>query len=667
MKVLKTRKWIVALLALLLVASMTGCKSESSPTAPSGNGGSGGGGGTTTPPSGATLTLAVSSANPVIDSSSVVTATVTQNNAAVPNGTAVEFQTDFGTFVVPGATSDVRTLLKTTTNGVATATISSSTAGTANITATVNNVTKSTKVNFVNATVTPNPPSTAPTVTGVTPSVGSPNGGQIVTISGTNFREPLKVLFDPGNGASPIEVPAIAPTSNSVQTITPKVNLAAGQQQKFGIIVITQQGSPNEQRATLAAAYTYQLDVLTPAPTTASPASGSINGGTRVTIFGSGFEENGLVQVFFGIAEAQVVKINFDQIIVISPPARTTGSPTGAVDIKITNVKSVKTATLPAGFRYVEPMSVTAMGPTQGPITGGTRVTIDGSGFDPGAGVAVVIGGIGAQPVFVSATRIIAVTGAPVPTGCSNVVGPSSVVNISNGDGADALQFTFVVQKPAILSVTNPMTAGANATVVVLNSIGTPRIEINQQGVPITGVVDNGDGTKTFTIVVPTSLTFNQLACATAPGVSANQTTPFDITYTNVETTCADTLKKGAVVNPTGAALAFSPATGFTAFTTVLAQVGPPATTGTPAPGQTVIFTNSGANPITINSATLGASPGCLNFNLNAPTTPFTINTCEPFPVTLNYTRNTPGFDTCSLIVTSTAGNRTLTFSGSAQ
>jgi hypothetical protein len=664
MKVLKTRKWMVALLALLLVVSMTGCKSESSPTAPSGNGGSGSGGGTTTPPVGATLTLAVSSANPLVDSSSVVTATVTQGSTPVPNGTAVEFQINAGSFV-QGASPDVTTILKTTTNGVATATVFSSEAQTITVTATVNNVTKSTKINFVNAPVVTPPASTAPTITGVNPAIGSPNGGQIVTITGTNFREPLKILFDPGNGSSPIEVPVISPTSTSVQTITPKVNLAAGQQQKFGITVITQQGSPTEQRASLAAAFTYQLDVLTPAPTTASPASGSINGGTRVTIFGSGFEENGLVQVFFGIAEAQIVKVNFDQIIVISPPSRTTGSATGPVDIKITNVKSVKTTTLPAGFRYVEPMTITAMGPTQGPITGGTRVTIDGSGFDPGAGVAVVIGGIGAHPVFVSATRLIAVTGAPVPNGCSNIPGATQVVNIANGDSAEGPQFTFVVQKPAILSVTNPMTAGGNATVVVLNSVGTPRIEINQQGVPITGVVDNGDGTKTFTIVVPSNLPFTTQACATAPGVVANQQTAFDITYTNVETTCADTLKKGAVVNPSGAALAFSPATGFTAFTTVLAQVGPPATTGTPAPGQTVIFTNSGAGTVTITSAVLGG--GCGNFQLNAPATPFTLSPCDPFPVTVNYTRNTPGFDTCSVIVTSSAGSRTLTFSGSAQ
>ncbi len=70
----RTRKWIVALLALMLVVAMAGCKGESSPTAPivtpgSGVTGSTGSTGTVTPPVGATLTLAASLTTPLVDSS----------------------------------------------------------------------------------------------------------------------------------------------------------------------------------------------------------------------------------------------------------------------------------------------------------------------------------------------------------------------------------------------------------------------------------------------------------------------------------------------------------------------------------------------------------------------------------------------------------------------
>src|SRR5713226_4555900 len=378
----RTRKWIVALLALMLVVAMAGCKGESSPTAPivtpgSGVTGSTGSTGTVTPPVGATLTLAASLTTPLVDSSSVITATVSSGGTAVPNGTAVEFQTDFGSFV-QGASPAVTSIIKTTTNGVATATLSSSTAGVAVVSATVNNVTKAITITFVARTVVTPPVTKVLTITGVTPTIGSPNGGQILTITGTNFLTPIRVLFDTGTGATPADLQIVSVTDTVIQVITPKVNIAAGQQLKINITVISQQGTSSEQRATLAGAFTFHIDVLTPTPTTASPASGSIDGGTRVTIFGSGFQAP--VQVFFGASEAQVIKTTFDQIVVISPPARNAGVITGPVNIRIINVTSAKTSTLTAGFAYADKMTITAVGPTQGPLAGGTRVTIDGSG-----------------------------------------------------------------------------------------------------------------------------------------------------------------------------------------------------------------------------------------------------------------------------------------------
>ncbi|MGZ5476888.1 MAG: hypothetical protein ACXW29_11950, partial [Thermoanaerobaculia bacterium] len=118
MKVLRERKYLIALLALLVVFGA--CKGES-PTAPTAGGGTGGGGsvGGGTPPVGATITLTVSNANPLVNSTTVVTATVSQNNNPVPNGTAVEFQTTVGVWQDTGLTTTIRT----TTNGVATATL----------------------------------------------------------------------------------------------------------------------------------------------------------------------------------------------------------------------------------------------------------------------------------------------------------------------------------------------------------------------------------------------------------------------------------------------------------------------------------------------------------------------------------------------------------------
>src|SRR5205085_585488 len=97
-----------------------------------------------TPPTGATIALAVSNANPLVSSKVTVTATVTANGQPVPDGTAVQFTTSLGTFADTGQNTTIRT----TTAGVATATLSSAAAGTATITATVNNVTKNATVTF---------------------------------------------------------------------------------------------------------------------------------------------------------------------------------------------------------------------------------------------------------------------------------------------------------------------------------------------------------------------------------------------------------------------------------------------------------------------------------------------------------------------------------------
>lgn len=660
----QSRKWIVALLALMLVIAMAGCKGESSPTAPNTttSGGTGSGGGTVTPPTGASVTLVASSLTPVIDSSSVLTATVTQGNAAVPNGTAVEFQTDNGTFV-QGANPAVTKIIKTTTNGVAQATIFSSSVTTATITATVNNVTKSVVVRFVDKPVVTPPQSTAPTISSVTPNVGSPNGGQIVTITGTNFRGPISVFWDPGNGQAPIPVTATLLSENAIQAITPKVNIVAGQQVKYNVTVITQQGSSTEQRVSSTGAFTYQLDILTPAPTTASPASGPIDGGTRVTIFGSGFQAK--VQVFFGAAEAQVIKVQFDQLIVISPTARAAGVTTGTVPIRIINIDSVKEATLAAGFNYAEKIAITAMGPTQGPASGGTRVTIEGAGFDTD-GVAVVIGGIGAQPVFVSGTKIIAITGAPAVPGCANITGQTTVVNIANGEQAIGIPFTFIVQKPTIVNVTNPITPGGNAQITVLGASTLTRITINGQTVPITATVSNPNGTTTYTVVVPNNLKFDVAPCPSVSGVNAQVQTGFDIVVTSLDTSCTDTLVKGAVINPPPAIIAFAPSGGFTSFTTTLPQAGPPPVAGVPAPAQTVVFTNAGSGTLTITGVTQSGT-GCANFSVSTPTTPSALNACDPFPVQVNYNRSAPGNDQCTLTIATSAGSRTLTLSGQAQ
>jgi hypothetical protein len=565
MKVLRERKYLLALLALLVV--FAACKGES-PTAPTAGGGGGGGTGGV-PPVGATIVLTVSNANPLVNSIITVTATVTQSGNPVPNGTAVEFNTTIGQWTDTGVTTTIRT----TTNGVATATLTSATPGVAQITAIVNNVTRQTSVTFSSAPTTPPTTPTAPTITSISPAFGRPEGGEIVTITGTNFRTPVRVVFDLGGGVTK-EAFVASVTSTQVQVVTPSVNLGPGQTLDATILLFNEAGTPNEQRVSTAP-FTFRLAQLTPAITTVSPDSGPVAGGTRITIFGSGFEAPVQVSFTVGAAFAQmtVISTTFSQIIAVTPPARDvnpdgSGSLVGPVNLRVMNINSATSATLTAAFRYTPKMQITGARPLTGTSLGGTDVTIDGIGFDDP--VDVTIGTAPAQVLRVSGSQILART-TPLAIPCANSSGPITVTNIDNGDNAlSLLTFQFIGVQPFITGVTGgPFEPGSTATVTVqdagIGPLGNALIRFSIGGQVVTPTpqfITVGTGVQTFAVPVPlTGFTFPTIACTTAAATPGTRLGPVtvDVTFNNATTGCSNTLTQGITINPPGTAAGLNP------------------------------------------------------------------------------------------------------------
>lgn len=663
---IRERRYLLVVFALAL--ALVGCKAES-PTAPSGGtggGGTGSGGGGITPPTGAAVVLAVSNPNPLVDSTTVLTATVTQNSTAVPNGTAVEFSTNLGTFTDTGTTTTIRT----TTGGAATATLTSSSPGTATVLAVVNNVSRSATVNFGARPVTPVPPDLTPAITGVSPTSGRPQGGQTLIITGRNFRGPVRVLFDIGIG-TPKEGFVVSVSPTQIEVLTPPVDLGAGQTKNANISVIFEAGTPTESRVSATTPFVYTAETLTPKVNAASPASGPTTGGTRVTLFGEGFQAP--LQVFFGNAEAQVLNITFSQVIVMAPPSRDTSgdgssSVTGPVDVRVVNINSGTSTTFTAGYRYTPGMSITAVGPTEGPATGGTRVTIDGTGFDDP--VAVVIGGVAAQVIRVSGSQIVAITSPVEVTGCAEASGPVTVTNVETGVTADGPAFRYRTPKPIILSATPNVALGGAITVVVANAAGIPRLTLGTTNLNITGAVANPNGTTTFTANVPTTTVLTTQACAAVPGVSVPSPTVFDVTYTSMTTGCTDTLTSGTTVTPAATAVFASTPAAFAPFSAKFnpATIAIPVASVTPSAAQTLTVTNSGTAPLSITAVTYSA--GCSAFQITTGAVPATLATCEAFPITAIYTGPTPaasGSNTCVVTLTTPTGSRGYTLSGLTQ
>lgn len=602
MKRFRQRKsWIVLIAVLFLFAA---CKGES-PTAPPP-----GGGNPTPPPSGVNVAVTVSNTTPLVDSSVTVTATVTNNGQPVPNGTAVEFSTTAGTLDNNGTS-----IVKTTNGGVATVTLTSGSTGLVRVTVVVNNVTRTQEVNFLARPVTPPPPNTTPSITSVAPTVGRPQGGEVIRITGTNFNAPVRVLFNTG-GATAVEASVQSVTATSIEVVTPPVNLGAGQQLIADIIVLTQAGSAGEQRVEVSDAFTFRSETLVPRISTITPNSGPVTGGTRVTIFGDGFQEP--VQVLFNTAEAKVLNVQFDRINVETPAGRDTdpngqGPVTGPVTVTVRNINSQTEDTMGAGFHYKAAMQIVGVTVNGNASTaGGTRVTIEGQGFV--APLIVVVetdqGNIGLTQISVTGTKIVAITPTIAVTNCGeDLEGPIVVTNIDNGDQAEGPTFTFDVLEPAIVNISpTSITVGTDTsfTVTVLNPVpGVTRFQVGTKTVFPTGAVDNGNGSVTFTLPVPANIDFPTEDC----GTGGSRATPIDldITYAPAAEGCEDTVEEALTVNPADTSCVLPP----TPDVNVLIPV-PPAclvinTLGpvTPANG-TIRLENTGNAPLTVTAA---ASP----------------------------------------------------------
>ena len=545
MKTMTQRKSWIALVALLFL--FVACQGDS-PTAPP----TGGGGPGPNPPPQSTVSLALAASNvsPLVDSTVVMTATVTQNGQPVPNGTAVEFSVNGGGLDGTSATS----LIKTTTNGVATVSLTSSVAKTVRVRAAINNVAQTVDVTFRDRPVVDPPTGTTPVISSVNPTTGRPSGGQTIRINGDNFDAPVRVLFDIGTG-TPVEAFVVNVTKTTIDVISPAVNLGAGQQLPADVIVITKLGSSAEQRVEAAGAFTFRNEQLTPKISTVTPNSGPVTGNTRVSIFGEGFQAP--VQVLFGTAEARVITVQYSEIIVETPEGRNTSpngsdTVTGPVDVTVRNINSQTTATMSAGFHYKNAIVITAAGPTIGPASGGTRVTIEGTGFL--APVAVVIGGVAAQPISVSGTKIIAITSPVQLDGCEDVTELISVTNINNGDTAEGPEFTYDVPTPSIFAIsdTNP-TAGETITISVAGALpGNVRFKLGDATVfPSSVSFDPVTGVGIYTVAVPTTLEFQTEACSSG-GVEGERQVPLklDVTYTNTTTGCEDTASGAITVSP---------------------------------------------------------------------------------------------------------------------
>lgn len=258
--------------------------------------------------------------------------------------------------------------------------------------------------------------STDPVVTSLSPNTGPTAGGTTVTITGTRLTGATEVRFG-GTAATSFTV-------QSATTIT-AVSPAHGAG-PVPVMVTTPSGISDP------VTFTYE-DVAADPPVVllVAPLTGTVDGGTAVTITGTGF--TGATAVTFGGTAATSFTVESDTSISAVTPAHAAG----LVDVAVTTPAG--TSAVPGLFTYTPlpalPPVVVLVLPPIGSPAGGTAVTITGTGFS--GATAVSFGGTPATSFSVDSDLSISAV-AP-----AHALGPVTV-SVTTPQGTSAVPGLFV-------------------------------------------------------------------------------------------------------------------------------------------------------------------------------------------------------------------------------
>lgn len=219
--------------------------------------------------------------------------------------------------------------------------------------------------------------------------------------------------------------------------------------------------------------------VITPAPTVSSisPNTGSVDGGTLITIDGANFQPD--TRVFFEYhGPCNITERGSDRIKCLTPTI-TSGASNGGNRVIILNSDWQNTSAVYTWTAGAIP-TIGSLSVTEGPATGGTTLTINGSNFLPG--VRVAFGSYWSNNVTrISPTQLTVVTPP-------NLAGPVDV-EVSNPSTYGA-RLTGGFTYRGIMNV-NPFTGGVGGgTAVTLTGRAfAPGDAVFFNGVPATNVV----------------------------------------------------------------------------------------------------------------------------------------------------------------------------------
>lgn len=231
----------------------------------------------------------------------------------------------------------------------------------------------------------------APVIFSATPDSGGASGGTTVLVHGINFVDSMFLSCHFGS----LLVSGRWISSKVVQCVTP-----------LGVADTTVPLAVSfvEDQETISSAEFYFF--AEPTMKGISPSFGSSHGGTQLSIFGAGFWFSGGLRARFGRTEVPATFVSPSELRCISPASSSPGlSP---VLVSENGVDDFGRDGL--GFTYVIPTRAVALFPQSGPQSGGTPITVVGSGFQMSSRLGCMFDEEFVPATYVSETKVSCVT-----------------------------------------------------------------------------------------------------------------------------------------------------------------------------------------------------------------------------------------------------------------
>jgi hypothetical protein len=508
-----------------------------------------------------------------------------------------------------------------------------------------------------------------PTVTNVNPNAGPAGGGQSVVVTGTNFQglgwTTSALHFGGANvtAACP-QAPGVACYTVDSPTQITAVSPNPGSNEQVDVTATITSNDATETLTSATSSADLYSFALTPTVTAVSPGGGPAAGLTQVTLTGTNFtgDSGGFTAGSVQFGGAQVTTspcpgspaspcftVNgATQITVYTPPHAA-----GVVDATVTTPGGTSAISNSDRFLYIAPVpAVSGVSPSTGSVSGGTQVTITGSGFTA------------TTDVFFGGTDVSSANTYPCPgstAGCFNVdsdtqitvftpqhaAGQLDVTVITAGgtspaSGSDA--YTFQMLPPTVSAVSppaGPLAGGQTITVTGTNFTG-PGFNTIQVAFGATTVLSNPcaaspgpggcfsvDSATQITAVTPGApagqvhvVITTQSLDATVGPLNSTPVAPGDDVYTFAPVPSVSALSSAAGPIGGGNSLTIS-GTNFSGagFTTTGVRFGNTNISNNPCPGSpsSPCFTLNSATQITVGYVPPSATGGQVNVRVSTP------------------------------------------------